>query len=71
MKKIYKVLLIVAGLYFLLLIPLPQNTVELQKASQSPFVWDQDALWENLEKTFLKAREMPPDELPSVHVRDT
>ena len=66
MKKIFKVLLVVAGLYFLLLIPLPENTGELQKASQSPFIWDQDALWENLEKTFLKARAMPNNELDSL-----
>ncbi len=66
MKKIFKVLLIVAGLYFLLLIPLPQNTSELQKASQSPFIWDQDDLWENLEKTFLKAKALPSEELDSM-----
>jgi hypothetical protein len=66
MKKIFKVLLIVAGLYFLLLIPLPQNTSELQKASQSPFIWNQDALWENLEKTFLTAKAMPSEELDSL-----
>lgn len=65
MKKVFKVLLIVAGLYFLLLIPLPHRG-ELQKASQSPFIWDQDALWENLEKSFLKARAMPTNELDSM-----
>lgn len=66
MKKIFKVLLIIIGLYFLLLIPLPQNTRELHKASQSPFIWDQDALWENLEKTFLNARAMPSHKLDSL-----
>ncbi len=66
MKKLFKILLIILGLYLLLLIPLPQNERELQKASQIPFVWDQDKLWETLEINFLRAKAIPSKELDSI-----
>ena len=66
MKKILKAVLIALGLYCLLLIPIPEKDGELQKASQAPFVWDRDALWNQLETEFIKARAMPPEQLDSL-----
>ena len=66
MKKFSKILLIMAAAYCLLLIPFPQNESDPKKASQTPFLWDQDALWKQLEDAFLKAKEMPPGELDSI-----
>ena len=63
MKKILKGVLIIIGVYCLLLIPMPQQGTELQTASESPFIWDQDALWNQLEKTFIAARAMPSEQL--------
>ncbi|MBT8320143.1 MAG: hypothetical protein KJO90_00585, partial [Eudoraea sp.] len=34
-------------------------------ASESPFIWDQDALWDHLEETFVAAKAMPSGELDS------
>ena len=69
MKKFITFLLLIAGLYLLLLIPMPENKSEPQKASQIPFIWDQDALWENLEIAFIQAKAIPSEELDSI-VRD-
>ena len=66
MKKFITFLLIIAGLYLLLLIPMPENKSEPQKASEIPFIWDQDALWENLEIAFLRAKAIPSEELDSI-----
>ena len=66
MKKFYKFLLILVGLYLVLLIPIPQKDSEPQMATQTPFIWDQDTLWEQLESTFLKAKEMPSEALDSI-----
>ncbi len=65
MKKIFRFLIIITGLYFLLLIPLPQNKQELQKASQIPFIWNQDKLWEALETSFQQAKKIPAEKLDS------
>ena len=66
MKKIVLLLKIVIGLYLLLLIPLPQNKLELHQPSETPFIWNQDKLWETLENTFKEAKEMPPEKLDSL-----
>lgn len=66
MKKLLKFILALAGLYCLLLIPMPQKQGEVQKASRTPFIWDQDTLWEHLEKTFLQGKAMPPAKLDSL-----
>lgn len=66
MKKILKIALIVAGLYGLLLIPIPEKERALQKASQTPFIWDRDALWNQLEQQFVMARAMPAEQLDSM-----
>jgi hypothetical protein len=66
MKKILKVLLVLAGVYGLLLIPLPQAEGALQKPSQAPFFWNQDALWEQLEASFLSGKAMPAATLDSL-----
>ncbi|MEH6512055.1 YiiX/YebB-like N1pC/P60 family cysteine hydrolase [Maribacter arcticus] len=66
MKKFLRILLILVGLYLLLLIPLPQYEHELQKPSQTPFVWGQDALWESLETNFMSAKAMPSVTLDSI-----
>ncbi len=66
MKKFLKFLLLIVVLYFLLLIPFPQNQVEIQKPSQDPFIWGQDILWEKLEVSFQNAKEIPSEELDSI-----
>jgi hypothetical protein len=68
MKKIFRFLIVLAGVYFLLLIPLPQNKRELQKSSKIPFIWDQNRLWEKLETSFINAREIPANKLDSIVV---
>jgi hypothetical protein len=45
---------------------MPQKNTPPQMASQIPFLWDRDALWEQLESTFLKAKGMPSEELDSI-----
>ena len=57
MKKLYLLLKIVVALYILLLIPLPQNKNELNVATKSPFVWNQDSLWKGLEHEFIEAKQ--------------
>ena len=66
MKKIFLFLKIIAGVYLLLLIPLPQNKEELQKAKQIPFIWNQNELWEELETSFKQAKEIPAKKLDSL-----
>ena len=66
MKKILKIALVLAGIYGLLLIPLPEREREPQKASGTPFLWDRDALWSNLEKTFNAGKAMQPEKLDSL-----
>ncbi|MCE2613533.1 hypothetical protein LVD13_11155 [Flavobacteriaceae bacterium D16] len=63
MKKILKIILIIAGVYCLLLIPIPQKRTELQTASENPFTWDQDAPWNQLEQAFVAAKNMPSGQL--------
>ncbi|MCX2718453.1 YiiX/YebB-like N1pC/P60 family cysteine hydrolase [Lentiprolixibacter aurantiacus] len=66
MKKLLKIILLLTGVYLLLMIPLPQKERELQKASKSAFLWDQDALWNQLERAFLEGRKMPAAVLDSL-----
>ena len=66
MKKIYLLLKIVVVLYILLLIPLPKGADSPLLASKTPFTWNQDSLWMNLETNFLKAKNLPSRELDSV-----
>jgi len=66
MKKVFLLLKIVIVLYLLLLIPLPQAKHKLHVATKSPFVWNQDSLWINLEHTFQKAKSMMPSALDSL-----
>ena len=66
MKKVFKIALGIAGLYGLLMIPLPEKEREPQKATGTPFVWDRDALWSDLEKTFKEAKAMQPKKLDSL-----
>ncbi len=71
MKILFKIVLILAATYCLLLIPLPQNKGKVQIASKAPFIWNQDERWEQLEKSFLEAKAMPSNTLDSLvqHLR--
>ena len=51
------------GLYFFLMIPLPEKEKVVQKASEIPFIWDRDELWNGLELTFKEAKEIPSEKL--------
>ena len=66
MKKFFAFLLLLIGVYFLLLIAMPQNKITPEKASQNPFTWDQDKLWETLERNFLNAKNIPDKTLDSI-----
>ena len=66
MKKFLKFILLIIVLYLILLIPFPQNQIEIQKPSQDPFIWGQDKLWNQLEISFNNAKEIPPEELDSI-----
>lgn len=66
MKKVFKIALGIAGLYGLLMIPLPEKEWEPPKGPGTPFVWDRDALWSDLEKTFKEAKAMQPKTLDSL-----
>ena len=66
MNKFLKFVLLIIVLYLILLIPLPQNKVEIQKPSQDPFIWGQDKLWDQLEISFKNAKEIPSEELDSI-----
>jgi hypothetical protein len=71
MKKLSKFILGIAGLYGLLLVPTPQKGNDIQKASQIPFVWDQDALWATLENSFFSATKIPSATLDTTVLRKT
>jgi len=66
MKTLFKFLLVVSGVYLLLLIPIPENDKEFQKVSNTPFLWNQDSLWNNLEIKFQEAKSMPSQKLDSL-----
>ena len=50
----------------LLLIPSPQDKAPIQIASKTPFTWNQDSLWKNLENRFITARSLSPEKRDSV-----
>ena len=58
--------MIIAGLYGLLMIPLPEKEWEPPKAQGTPFIWNRDALWSDLEKTFNEGKAMQPEKLDSL-----
>jgi len=66
MKKLLKIALGIAGLYGLLMIPLPEKEWEPPKAPGTPFTWNRDSLWSDLEKTFNEGKMMPPEKLDSL-----
>jgi len=66
MKKVFKIALGIAGVYGLLMIPLPEKEWEPPKASGTPFIWNRDALWSDLEKTFNEGKAMQPEKLDSL-----
>ena len=66
MKKFIRFLLLIIVLYLILLIPFPNNQVEIQKPSEDPFIWGQDKLWDQLEISFQNAKEIPSEELDSI-----
>ncbi|MFK7906326.1 MAG: hypothetical protein AB8B69_14440, partial [Chitinophagales bacterium] len=56
-KLLGVILLMLVVLYLILLIP--SSAPEPPKmAEKQPFVWNQDSVWENLEKEFIAAKEM-------------
>ncbi|MBC7687460.1 MAG: hypothetical protein H7211_04700 [Aquabacterium sp.] len=69
MKKFKTVLFIILGsiciLYALLLIP-DTNAGTLIKASEKPFAWNKNELWQQLESDFDKARQQPVAQKDSV-----
>ena len=71
MKTFLKILLLIVGLYFLLLIPSPNFQDKPEKASKTPFIWNQDELWEQLEITFQKAKDIPSETLDSIVIKMT
>lgn len=70
MKRFWKkILLGIAGLiliYLLLLIPGPADKYIVAGAVKEPFSWNRDEQWLQMEKQFLQAKKMQPDELDSI-----
>ena len=66
MKKIYYLLAGLIALLLLLLIPPRLNEFPPQRPSESPFIWDQDAIWRGLERDFQVARKMDPNDLDTI-----
>jgi len=66
MKKTFIYLLVLSGIYLLLIIPFPQNDEEFHIVSKTPFFWNQDSLWNNLEIKFQEAKSMSSQKLDSI-----
>ncbi len=65
-KKIAFILIALVFLYIVLLIPDgSDNTVNLP-SGKKPFVWNQDSLWQQMEKNFKQAKQMPPHQRDSI-----
>ncbi|RYY69606.1 MAG: hypothetical protein EOO13_09045 [Chitinophagaceae bacterium] len=69
MKKIWKILwrivLLLGLLYLVLLIPDGKKDRPLIPTAHKPFTWDNDSLWNKLEKDFAAARRIQPQQLDS------
>jgi hypothetical protein len=63
-KKLLILLLAFILLYFLLMIPESESEIQTI-ASESPFEWNQDEYWEQLELNFQNAQKLSPEELES------
>lgn len=66
MKKLFIILKIVVVFYLLLLIPLPEKSEKLLKATEVPFTWNQDSLWNKLEHSFKTSKKLPAKELDAI-----
>jgi hypothetical protein len=66
MKTFLKILLMIVAMYFLLLIPMPNFKGIPEKASKTPFIWNKDTLWNELETNFKLAKKIPSKELDSI-----
>jgi hypothetical protein len=63
-KNIFRILLVLAGVYFLLLIPERDNRTII-KAADKPFVWNRDSVWNALEVEFSNAKTLNRSSLDS------
>ena len=59
-KRILQCFIFLACLYLVLLIPDFSGNDPIIKASQKPFAWNKDDLWNQLEIDFVKAKQMDP-----------
>ena len=66
MKIFLKILLVILGVYTVLLIPIPNFKDNPEKASKTPFIWNKDTLWNQLEINFKQAKKIPAKELDSI-----
>ena len=64
-KRILQCLVILACLYLLLLIPDSPDKAKMIVAGQKPFAWNKDALWQQLENDFVKAKQLDSSALDS------
>ncbi|MCK4979363.1 MAG: hypothetical protein KAS62_03155, partial [Candidatus Delongbacteria bacterium] len=58
MKKTLIIFLSLIALYLILLIPISDNPLP-QSPGQASFIWDKDALWNEMESKFLEAKDTP------------
>jgi len=63
MKKLTYSFAALIAMYLLLLIPPQQNETSKPIPSEIPFVWGQDELWQQLERSFQAAKNMDPEQL--------
>ena len=69
-KRILQCFIFLACLYLVLLIPDFSGNDPIIKASQKPFAWNKDDLWNQLEIDFVKAKQMDPAQLDSAVLRN-
>lgn len=61
-KNALRIVTALVLLYLLLLIP-DRADNNITQAGTQPFVWNQDALWQQMETQFKNAKQLPPSEL--------
>jgi len=62
-NKIVLPFAVLAALYLILLIPLPEKESKIIVPSEKPFLWNKDDFWNYLEQIFLEAKQMNESEL--------
>jgi hypothetical protein len=68
-RVLFRIFILLAALYVVLLIPDSDDTAVNLPIGKTPFVWNQDTLWLQMENNFKQAKQMPPPQRDSVMKR--